>query len=121
MRSNRIYRQTEAKRSLEFAFAAGFGQIIVSTDPVPLVAHIPSLQGQKSDEIELHLVRSNPIARILQNVQKPARLYVSGPHGYISPDWHGVRDQIPTWSYVAVHISGTLRMLDHDELPAFLD
>ena len=44
-----IYRQTEAERSLEFALAAGFGQIMVSADPVPLVAHIPFLQGQQGD------------------------------------------------------------------------
>ena len=97
MHPNPIYRQTEAKRSLGFAFATGFGQIMVSADPVPLVAHIPFLQGQQAGEIELHLVRSNPIASLLQNVQKP------------------------TWNYVAVHISGTLRKLEADELPALLD
>jgi len=36
MHPNPIYRQTEAERSLEFALAAGFGQIMVSADPVPL-------------------------------------------------------------------------------------
>ena len=65
MHPNPIYRQTEAKRSLGFAFATGFGQIMVSADPVPLVAHIPFLQGQQAGEIELHFVRSNPIARLL--------------------------------------------------------
>ena len=121
MHPNPIYRQTEAERSLEFALAAGFGQIMVSADPVPLVAHIPFLQGQQGDEIELHLVRSNPIARLLQNFQTQAKLSVSGPHGYISPDWYGVKDQVPTWNYVAVHLSGTLRMLKHDQLLALLD
>ena len=121
MHPNPIYRQTEAERSLEFALAAGFGQIMVSADPVPLVAHIPFLQGQQGDEIELHLVRSNPIARLLQNIQTPAKLSVSGPYGYISPDWYGVKDQVPTWNYVAVHLSGTLRMLKHDQLLALLD
>ena len=94
---------------------------MVSADPVPLVAHIPFLQGQQGDEIELHLVRSNPIARLLQNIQTPAKLTVSGPHGYISPDWYGVKDQVSTWNYVAVHLSGTLRMLKHDQLLALLD
>ena len=121
MHPNPVYRQTEAERSLEFALAAGFGQIMVSADPVPLVAHIPFLQGQQGDEIELHLVRSNPIARLLQNIQTPAKLSVSGPHGDISPDWYGVKDQVPTWNYVAVHLSGTLRMLKHDQLLALLD
>ena len=66
-------------------------------------------------------MRSNPIARLLQNIQTPAKLSVSWPHGYISPDWYGVKDQVPTWNYGAVHMSGTLRILKHDQLLAFLD
>jgi transcriptional regulator len=121
MHPNPIFRQTEAERSLEFALAAGFGQIMVSADPVPLVAHIPFLQGQQGDEIELHLVRSNPISRLLQNARTPAKLSVSGPHGCSFHDWYGVKDQAPTWNYVAVHMSGTLRMLKHDQLLALID
>ena len=34
------------------------------------------------------------------------RLIVEGPEGYISPDWYGVADQVPTWNYVAVHLVG---------------
>ena len=47
MHPNPIYRQTEAKRSLGFAFATGFGQIMVSADPVPLVALIPFCKANK--------------------------------------------------------------------------
>ena len=86
-----------------------------------MLAHIPFLQGQQGDEIELHLVRSNPIACLLQNIQTPAKLSVSGPHGYNSPNWYGVKNQVPAWNYVAVHSSGTLRMLKHDQLLALPD
>ncbi len=65
-------------------------------------------------------MHSNPIARLLQNMQPPAKLSVSGQYGYISSDWYGVKDQVPTWNYVAVHLTGTLRMLKHDQLLALL-
>ena len=46
---------------------------------------------------------------------------VSGPHGYVSPDWYGLPDQVPTWNYVAVHLRGTLSRLGAEEMRAILD
>lgn len=44
-----------------------------------------------------------------------------GPHAYISPDWYGTDDQVPTWNYVQVEGTGTLRLLDEAELFDLLD
>jgi transcriptional regulator len=49
------------------------------------------------------------------------RLAVRGAHGYISPDWYGVPDQVPTWNYVAVQIDGRGQILDQDLLLALLN
>ena len=67
--TNPIYRQTDDARSLKFALDTGFGQLMVLADLVPLVAHIPLLVCVQTHEIELHLMRSNPIARILKKHQ----------------------------------------------------
>ena len=40
-------------------------------------------------------------------------MIISGPDGYVSPDWYEIDDQVPTWNYVAVHLTGALRRLDH--------
>jgi transcriptional regulator len=37
----------------------------------------------------------------------------SGPHAYVSPAWYETEDVVPTWNYVAVHVTGVLRVL-HD-------
>ena len=66
-------------------------------------------------------MRSNPIARILKKHQKLAKLSIVGPHRYISPDWYGVIDQVPTLNYVAAHIGGTLRIGEREDLRALLD
>ena len=121
MDTHPIYRQTDAARSLMFALEAGFGRLTVSADLVPLLARIQLLVCEQTHEIELPLVRSNPIARILKKHQKAAKLLVVGPHGYILPDWYGVIDQVPTWNYVAAHISGTLRIGEREDLRALLD
>jgi len=51
----------------------------------------------------------------------PAVLAVTGPDGYISPDWYGAADQVPTWNYIAVHLSGTLQRLEQNALRGILD
>jgi len=46
---------------------------------------------------------------------------VSGPHSYISPDWYNITDQVPTWNYVAVHLTGMLSPLPETSLPDVLE
>ena len=48
MHTNLIYRQTDAARSLKFAIDTGFGQLMVSADPVPSVAHILFLMCEQT-------------------------------------------------------------------------
>jgi len=44
-----------------------------------------------------------------------------GPDAYISPDWYGAPDQVPTWNYLAVEAEGPLRCLEEAELAVLLD
>lgn len=85
-----------------------------------MMAHVPFLIDERGVQIDLHLVRSNPIARRLKAPMR-ARIAVSGADGYISPDWYEVPDQVPTWNYIAVHITGTLEMLPHEQMCDMLD
>ena len=86
----------------------------------PLISHVPFLLAADGEEAELHLVQSNPILRRLDG-PAPAVIAVQGPDSYISPDWYGVEDQVPTWNYVAVHLRGTLERLPQDALRPMLD
>src|SRR5262249_42800890 len=48
---------------------------------------------------------------------RPVLAIFTGPHAYISPAWYEAEDVVPTWNYVAVHATGTLRAIhDRDEL-----
>lgn len=120
MHPNPAFRGVDQDNSLSFARERGFGLLTINSDPVPLVSHIPFVLSQDGQHAELHLVRSNPMARAVK-APVAARLAVSGPDGYISPDWYGLEDQVPTWNYVAVHLTGTLHPLPDDDLPAVLD
>jgi transcriptional regulator len=83
----------------------------------PLCAHVPFEIGE--GWVGLHLARSNPIARMA--LPAPAVMVVSGPDAYVSPDWYGIEDQVPTWNYVAVHLRGVLEALPDDALRSHLD
>jgi len=40
---------------------------------------------------------------------------VQGPHGYISPSWYGDHIEVPTWNFIAAHLSGVPKILDPEE------
>lgn len=120
MHPNPIFHDAETAQNLNFARARGFGVLAVAGDGAPLISHVPFLLSQDGQWVELHLVRSNPIVRVLK-ASCPARIAVSGPDGYVSPDWYGVEDQVPTWNYVAVHLEGELELRPAEELRDLLD
>jgi transcriptional regulator len=119
MHPNPAFRRVPADRSLAFAVARGFGVLSVNGSDGPLAAHVPFLPGGDGASIDLHLALSNAIVRAA--LPAPAVMVVSGPDAYVSPDWYGVPDQVPTWNYVAVHLRGTLALCPDDELRAQAD
>ena len=120
MHPNPIFHDAETAQNLDFARARGFGVLAVAGDGAPLISHVPFLLSQDGHWVELHLVRSNPIVRALKT-SRLARIVVSGPDAYVSPDWYGVEDQVPTWNYVAVHLEGKLELRPAEELRDLLD
>ncbi|WP_149588454.1 FMN-binding negative transcriptional regulator [Tabrizicola flagellatus] len=123
MHPNPAFRQSPRDQNLAFARDRGFGLLTVNGPEGPLAAHVPFLLNDDASFAELHLARSNPIARA--GLPAPALIAISGPDAYISPDWYGaheqVPDQVPTWNYVAVHLRGTLELLPEDALRPHVD
>ena len=114
MHPNPAFRQTARDANLEFARARGFGMLAVNGPDAPVLAHVPFLLSADGTTADLHLARSNPIART--GPPAAAMIAVSGPDAYVSPDWYGLEDQVPTWNYVAVHLRGVLQALPPETL-----
>ena len=123
MHPNPAFRQDPREKNLAFARARGFGILSINGPEGPIAAHIPFLLNDDASFAEMHLARSNPIARAA--LPAPALIAVSGPDAYISPDWYGphseVPDQVPTWNYIAVHLRGTLEPLPDGALRPHVD
>jgi transcriptional regulator len=115
MHPNPAFRQVPAEDSLAFAKARGFGTLCLNGDAGPIMAHVPFVVTESGGLSALiHLARSNAIAR--SALPAPAVLAVMGPESYISPDWYGAVDQVPTWNYVAVHLRGRLEAMPDEAL-----
>lgn len=120
MHPNPAFRQVSADESLAFARHRGFGTLSVNGETGPIMAHVPFLISETDALCALvHLARSNAIARA--DLPSPAVIAVTGPESYISPDWYGAEDQVPTWNYVAVHLRGRLEPLPPETLRPMAD
>ena len=120
MHPNPSFRNTSDTHSWELVTQTSFGTLVQSTSNMPVVSHVPFLLSACKSYIELHLVRSNPMARVDVGEAISTTLIVNGPDGYISPDWYRIDDQVPTWNYVTVHSTGQLVRLEDDALEPLL-
>ena len=64
----------------------------------PIAALIPFHLSDYDKTAYVHLLRSNPIIRATRDLAAPEKLMITGPHGYISPEWSGIDDEVPTWN-----------------------
>lgn len=120
MHPNPIFHDADETLNFDFARERGFGTLAINGSDGPILSHVPFLLNDQNDIAELHLLRSNPIARALKTPQT-AKIAVSGGDTYVSPDWYGVADQVPTWNYVVVHLAGALELRPQEELHDLLD
>lgn len=120
MHTNPAFRGVEAAQNIAAARAHGMGMLSINGDEGPLISHIPFLLSEDGTRVEAHLTRSNPILRAIDAPQA-AVLAVTLGAAYVSPDWYGIEDQVPTMNYIAIHLRGRLSLAPEDGLAAHLD
>jgi transcriptional regulator len=118
MHPNAAFRWEDRDDIRAFAADIGFGMAFITTPDGPRVAHAPFV-FLDDNKIGFHLARGNEVTKHMAGAEI---LYViNGPDGYISPDYYGIDDQVPTWNYMAVEFEGIVRQMDRDELAAQVD
>ena len=115
MHPNRTFAWEDREELLAFIGDVAFATICVDG---PMVVHTPVVVTE-TGRLRFHVARGNRAAKALEGARALASFL--GPDAYISPDWYGTDDQVPTWNYVAVEAEGPLRRLDESELAALLD
>ena len=110
MHPNRTFHWVDEREMLDFVARISFATICVEG---PAVVHAPLLVAAP-DRLLFHVSRGNAALPRLDGARAIASLM--GPDAYVSPDWYGTPDQVPTWNYLAVEVEGPLRRLDDAQL-----
>jgi transcriptional regulator len=118
MHPSPLFLETDETALSRLVRAAPLALLCVADGDRPLAAHAPVLlEGRR---LRFHLSRANPVARALVDGGTVLAV-ITGPHAYVSPDWYGVEDQVPTWNYLSAELEGPARILGADETAALLD
>lgn len=109
--------------SLAFAQARGFGTVTAWDGRKPVASLLPFYLAYADDgtpHAAFHVARNNPLLKLADG-KSHWLMAVTGADTYVSADWYVSPDQVPTWLYQAVHLTGTVRMLSDSELGPHLD
>ena len=108
----------EESRALAFAADRGFGVIVAADERGPRGSHVPFVIAQRETSVivQIHLTARNPLVELADGVRR-FLLIVSGDDAYISNDWYASRDNVSTWLYEAVHLSGVAHLRERGREP----
>jgi transcriptional regulator len=99
--------------ALAFAAARGFGLVIAADGGKPVASPLPFLLIEKDGQtpkLQFHVARANALAQIAEKGGNWL-VAVQGHDAYLSPDWYAVPEQVPTWLYESVHLSGPVSVV----------
>ena len=110
--------------SLAFAEARGFGTVCAWDGAKPIASSLPfclDYRQRRHAAARRFMSRAaNPLAQLADG-KSSWLLAVNGADAYVSPDWYVSPDQVPTWLYQAVHLTGPVRTMSDQELGPHLD
>jgi transcriptional regulator len=97
----------------KFIQANGFGILIGAGETKIMASHIPlELYTNDAGEDVLygHISKANAQWKNFEK-NKDVLVIFSGQHTYISSSWYD-HENVPTWNYIAVHVYGTIRIIE---------
>jgi transcriptional regulator len=119
----RPFFEPDRAASLAFADSRGFGAVCAYDGGKPVASSLPFYLTYADDGTPhalFHVARQNALATLADG-KSSWLIGVSGADAYVSPDWYASPDQVPTWLYQTVHLTGTVRKLSDGELGMHLD
>jgi transcriptional regulator len=95
------------QQALQFAAERGFGIVVAADERGPRASHVPFVlrTGEAGTVAQVHFTARNPLVELADGVRR-FLLIVPGADSYVSNDWYASADNVSTWLYEAVHLSG---------------
>tara|TARA_R110000787_G_scaffold14348_16_gene44397 strand:- start:11610 stop:12227 length:618 start_codon:yes stop_codon:yes gene_type:complete len=122
MHPARPFHETDIATLVARARAYPFALVCATQDGRVMAAHAPILIDETDGKVALrfHLSANNAVTAALQSGSR-ALIMFTGPDAYISPDWYGMDDQVPTWNYLSVEAEGPVTLMDDAGATQVLD
>tara|TARA_R110001606_G_scaffold269301_1_gene417925 strand:- start:131 stop:748 length:618 start_codon:yes stop_codon:yes gene_type:complete len=122
MHPARPFRETDTATLIARARAHPFALVCATQDGRMMAAHAPILIDAADGKVALrfHLSANNAVTAALQSGSR-ALIVFTGPEAYVSPDWYGMDDQVPTWNYLSVEAEGPVTLMDDAGATQVLD
>ena len=118
MHPNRKFHISDREEMAAIVRRIGFGILVAQTGEGLRSVHVPVLlQG---DRLRFHVSRGNIVHSALV-AGCDAIFVATGPDSYVSPEYYGLDDRVPTWSYLAVELNGRVSPLSEEALVRLLD
>jgi len=108
-----IFKNENQEEIKDFLQKNSFGILVNQTNGKLWATHIPlELDTNKNGKQVLygHISKENPQWESFADNNKILAIF-SGSHSYISSSWYD-HESVPTWNYIAVHIYGTIKIIE---------
>jgi len=113
----KIYENKNLEEVIQFIQENSFGILVTLQKGRPLATHIPlELSKNKfgKDVLVGHISKANPQWHNFSEKGEVLAIF-NGPHSYVSSSWYDF-EEVPTWNYIAVHVSGTIKTIEGEAL-----
>lgn len=111
------YRNENHQEIRSFLKENSFGILVNQLDGKLLATHIPiELDDEKEGITALtgHLSKENPQWKNFKENGEVLAIF-PGPHSYVSSSWYQ-HEEVPTWNYIAVHVYGSIQIMEKEAL-----
>ena len=115
------YKNENIEEVKDFLKKNSFGILVNQLEGKPWATHIPlelDVDEKGKDVLVGHIAKANPQWKNFEENSEVLCIF-NGPHSYISSSWYK-EEEVPTWNYIAVHVYGTIEILDEEAVLASL-
>ncbi len=115
MRQNPSFAMTDPAELRRVIAASPWAMIVSDGDDGLVASHYVVLLDEEADDLTVvgHVGRPDDLIHGMG--ERELLVVFQGPHGYVSPGWYGDVAAVPTWNYVAVHLSGVPEIMTAEE------
>ena len=108
------FQNKDTSSILEFIRQHSFGILVSQGADRIMATHIPLELSKDEAKLTGHVSRANPQWKNFKSGDEVLAIF-SGPHAYISSSWYN-HENVPTWNYLAVHVYGTIKIIEGEKL-----